>query len=508
MTSAQTAQLAGLEGPSGAGTPMATTGETGASAAAVKRPELKALAMRGAAWTVAGYGASQVLRLGSNLILTRLLAPELFGIMALANVVLQGLQMFSDIGVRPSIIRSPRGADPRFLNVAWTLQIVRGLVLWLVCWALAWPLAAFYGDPRLWALVPACGFAAVLAGCNSTSLLLANREMRFGRITLVEMAGQAISIAVMIGWALLAPSVWALVAGALAGSAARLVLSHTAVPGPLCRLRWDSASLHELLSFGRWIFASTALTFLVTQGDRLLFGKLLSMEMLGVYSIAVMLTMLPRQIIGRISGSVALPTYSAVLLREQNLCNVYERVRRPLAALAGAAAALFLATGPWLIASLYDGRYAAAGWMVQIMGVGLLFHVLESTNGSALLAAGKAQAVAAGSAAKLVGMAICMPVGWLLAGLPGALVGIVLADTVKYAVSCAAMHSLKVATWRSDLLIAALTALSASVGYLACCLMAPAGAVLAALTGGAASAALWLPLLGSRWRAVVAVRAG
>ncbi|MDY7023361.1 MAG: oligosaccharide flippase family protein, partial [Cyanobacteriota bacterium] len=82
---------------------------------------VKNQAVKSTIWTVVGYGGSQVLRLGSNLILTRLLIPELFGLMALVHTFIIGVALFSDIGIRPSIIRSNRWNDPLFLNTAWTL---------------------------------------------------------------------------------------------------------------------------------------------------------------------------------------------------------------------------------------------------------------------------------------------------------------------------------------------------------------------------------------------------
>ena len=88
---------------------------------------LRSLALRGSAWTLVGYGGALTLRLASSLVLTRLLFPEAFGVAALVGIFMQGLQMFSDIGVGPNIIRSPRGDDPDFLNTAWTLQVGRGL---------------------------------------------------------------------------------------------------------------------------------------------------------------------------------------------------------------------------------------------------------------------------------------------------------------------------------------------------------------------------------------------
>jgi O-antigen/teichoic acid export membrane protein len=88
--------------------------------------------------------AGHVLRLASNLILTRLLFEEAFGLMALVGVFLQGLQSFSDIGLRPAVIQNPKGEEPEFLATAFTIQGVRGLLLASVAALGAAPFAAFY----------------------------------------------------------------------------------------------------------------------------------------------------------------------------------------------------------------------------------------------------------------------------------------------------------------------------------------------------------------------------
>src|SRR5204863_421086 len=80
-------------------------------------------------WSATEYLAGFILRLGSNLILARLLVPEMFGLMALVNTFMMGLQMFSDVGIGPSIIQNRRGDDPAFLNTAWTIQVMRGMAL-------------------------------------------------------------------------------------------------------------------------------------------------------------------------------------------------------------------------------------------------------------------------------------------------------------------------------------------------------------------------------------------
>src|SRR5262245_15906691 len=107
---------------------------------------VRAAAVGSAVWTIVGFGTMQVLRFGFNLVLTRLIAPEVFGVMAIVNLCVQALHMFSDLGIRQCVVHHARGDDADFLNTAWTLQILRGLLLWALAAAVALPAAAFYSE--------------------------------------------------------------------------------------------------------------------------------------------------------------------------------------------------------------------------------------------------------------------------------------------------------------------------------------------------------------------------
>jgi O-antigen/teichoic acid export membrane protein len=426
---------------------------------------LKSLAIRGAAWTVAGYGASQVLRLGSNLILTRLLFPEAFGLMALVHVVLSGLQMFSDVGIGPSIIQNQRGEDPRFLNTAWTIQVFRGFALWIACSILAWPVALFYAEPQLLNLLPVAGLTAVIAGFNSPALALANRKLALGRLTVLELGTQIITLAVMIAWALAWPSVWALLAGTLLGTILKMAGSHVWLGGVRCRLDWDKEAFSALRSFGKWIFVSTVLTFLVGQGDRLAFGKLLTIGELGIYSIAVMLAAVPRQVLVTIQGKVVFPAYCRLVHEGRLTHTTFHRVRRPLAVIGAALGSLLIASGPLLIPALYDARYHSAGWMLQVLACGAIFWALESLNSSLMLARGRSDAMAAGSAVKLVGMVVLLPLGWILAGLSGAILGLVASELMRYLTSCYFVERAGLRVIGRDALLSLWVGLTAVLGW-------------------------------------------
>ena len=359
-------------------------------------PSLKALALRGSIWTIGGYGASQVLRLGSNLILTRLLFPEAFGLAALVTVFMQGLAMFSDVGIGPAIIQSKHGDDPVFLNTAWTIQVTRGFGLWLFGCLAAWPAAALYAEPRLLQLIPVAGLTALIGGFNSTAMFTANRHFDLRRLTIVNLVSQTLTSVAMVVWAWFVPSVWSLVGGGLIGAVVTAVMSHGYLPGTRCQLLWDRDAAKALFQFGRWIFISTFLTFWAMQGDRVVLGKLVALKVLAVYSIACMLRQVPAQLMRQISSNVLLPAVSRVLRAEGNNARKVKAARYAFMLVMLPACALLVASGATIVHVLYDSRYANAGELLGVLAAGVWLETVSVSYGTVLLSAGRPRMVAVG----------------------------------------------------------------------------------------------------------------
>ncbi len=463
-------------------------------------------AIRGSAWTVGGYAAGQLIRLLGNLVLTRLLFPSVFGQMALVTVFMQGLQMFSDVGTGPAIVQSRRGDDRAFLDTAWTIQCIRGTLLWLASWAIAAPLAAFFGQPLLAWLIPAAGFAAVLGGLEATSIQTLHRHTRLGRLTVMEVTSQLVAVLVSVAGAWLdrryygpnhEGAAWVFVGANLLASLVRVAWSHLALPGHRHHFRLERAALTELLGFGRWVFLSTLLTFMAGQADRLVFGKLIPLDLFGVYGIAAALAMLPTLAVLRVGASVAFPTYARLAARGE-LGPLLGRVRLPLLLGGGAIVSGLFACGPYLIHLLYDDRYVAAGWILRFLAIGAWFQIMEATSGAALLALGRVSWMAAGSAAKLACLVALIPLGFYLDGFRGALVGLVAADVVKYLVAATGMAAQRLAGRRLDAGITLLVALISAAGLAAGALVeASTPSRLAAfLAAGVASGGAWAAILG------------
>lgn len=353
---------------------------------------MRSLALRGTAITLGGTAAGQLLRLLSNLFLTRLLFPEAFGMMALVQTFTAGLQMFSDIGLRPSIIQNKRGEEPDFLNTAWTLQIIRGAVLWLFSCLLAWPMSVFYREDQILWLLPVVGLNALIQGFTTTKGIVANRNLRLGQQTVIGLASQMAGLVTMIGLALIWPSVWALAIGGLAANLLGVWANSRFMPGMHNRLRWEPEAARDLLHFGRFILISTLATFFATQGDKLFLGRTVSLADLGIYNMAFFLSVFPSMLGGMVANRILFPLY-----RERppskgrhNL----RKIRQARSLLTGglmAMYALLSLIGVPLVALLYDSRYVAAGPMLTILALARFPGVLTMGNGMLLLAEGNSR---------------------------------------------------------------------------------------------------------------------
>ncbi len=181
---------------------------------------------------------SLALRILSSVVLTRLFTPQYFGIITLVTTVLVGLSLFSHIGVHDSVIQSKRGDEPLFLQTAQTVELLRGTGIWILTVIVAWPVAWFYHEPRIAMLLPVVGFSVVISGATSPSVLHLTRHMGVGKTSILELLGQVVQFVVTLVWALIHPSLWALVGGKLASDLVRTVASYFILPG--FRLRFSS----------------------------------------------------------------------------------------------------------------------------------------------------------------------------------------------------------------------------------------------------------------------------
>ena len=337
-------------------------------------------------WVILIFGLSQLVRLGSNLIITRLLVPEMFGVMAVVNVVIFGIAMFTDLGLWAFIVRHKNPEDPHLLDVVWTLQVIRGWLMFLVVLILAATLAlgnqhlpnyfsGVYTDVHLPLLIIIAGVGSLIGGYKSMASPMMSRKLEVGKLEMMDLASQIAGITLMIIWVWLRPSIWALVASGLLSAFTGTFLSYYLFPYQH-KFVIDKSIVKEVFHFSKWIVIASVLTYLFSQSDKLFFAGKIGAAELGIYSIAFMLVATLTSITQTLAEKIIFPVFSSLAHGERSVLKQrYYQVRQYLDVPIFIVTGLLIAFGQTIINILYDARYASAGWMFQI----LIFSVIGNT---------------------------------------------------------------------------------------------------------------------------------
>lgn len=375
---------------------------------------------KASSWVLIGVIFSQLIRLGSNLFLTRFLMPEAFGLMAVAFSLIAGINMLSDIGIKTNIIQSKRGEELSFLRTAWTVQIIRGAVICVgvaILAAILWgfqqanftPDESVYADIALVPIILALALIPLLQGFLSVNFHVAERNIDQRRRVILELISSLLPVPIMAGLIMISPSVWVLVIGALCGEVFKVALSHYFFWGHENRLHLEKESVRELISFGKWIMLSSLLGFLALQGDKLLLGGLFTAEQLGWYAIAGLFIAAAEQIIRRFQSSIGFPLIAQkARVSTPEFVSAYYRFRLyfdPLVLISGG---LLFACAENIIELLYTGRYANAGWMLQILAVRIMLLVYGS-QGQAFMAQGQPKVLSILILVRVITMFVALP---------------------------------------------------------------------------------------------------
>jgi len=391
-------------------------------------------------WIIGAYGLSQLLRLGSNLVVTRLLEPELFGLMTIVYVVMHGITMFSDLGFWAFIVRHKGGTEEKVLDTVWTMQVVRGWLIFIVVLLMALAfnivnglkisLGDIYGNERLPTLLIIVGFNALVSGYKTMAPALESRELKRGRLELIELMAQICGASVMLVWAWKYPSIWALVSAGVIATIVSVTLTY-GLFSYRHKHAWNKEVVKEVFTFGKWIFIASAFTYLAQQGDRLIFANYISAAELGVYSIAFMLIGVFSSIIDQLASKIGLPVFSQIVRNNpEKLKEKYYFIRLRQDFIVFIVIGILIATAPFIIEFLYDERYYEAGWMLQILAVSLVGFVLSRLGLSCLTALGSTKIRMKIMVMKSLMIFIGLPLFWHFYGFIGAVWAVTLSAFV------------------------------------------------------------------------------
>lgn len=371
----------------------------------------------------------RALRLIRYMILARLLAPEDFGLMAIVIATSAVFEAFSDVGIKQSVIHNKRGAESEYLNMAWWLQTVRGLGLFAIVFLIAPWIGTFYGKPELTLFLRIAFVATIFHGLISPRVHALQKELRFGRWVFISQGGAALGTVFAIILAFWIRNAWALVIGFTAEAISRCFLSFILCPfWP--RFRIDRNSLNELLRYVRGMVGLSFLTIVLMQTDIFVLGKLMPIDQVGMYVLALTLARQPTSMFSRVIGSVLLPAFAEKQHEKIALCNALLRIIKPTVMFGVPLIAFAVVFAGPILSVIYTPKYAAVAIPFSILCVSALCRTQKTILGTMYLAIGKPHLHRRFVLIMLATILIAMYPAVKLLGLTGAALVLLFADVL------------------------------------------------------------------------------
>lgn len=383
------------------------------------------LARRDTNVVIGAVAFNNVVRMVGSIILTRLFAPETFGIVGIIGSVAFVFAMTSDLGFQAFVVRHPDGDRRKFLDTIWTIAVARSVILTVLLAAAARPIAGAVGKPELALVIAVSSLTFLIEGLASLSLLTAIRRRLILRLSVLEASVTVAQLILAVALALIWRSYWAIVVATLLSGLLKSTLSYVMFSGAGQRFRLDRTYAAELWRFARFVTGSSIMIMLVMQADKLVMARLMPLDAFGFYMLATNLGLAPLAFTAAYASRVLYPHYAAAW-REGGSdfrAMIYVK-RRGVSVLYMLAAGGLIGAAPLLVAVLYDERYAAAGPYLQLVALTPFFALSSNSANEALTATGRVQVTFQASAIKLAWLAVAGPVGFFAGG-PLGLVAVV-----------------------------------------------------------------------------------
>jgi PST family polysaccharide transporter len=290
--------------------------------------------------TLTAQGVKFGLTVASTVILSRLLTPHDFGLLAMVTAIMGLLRIFKDAGLSAATIQREGITHAQVSNLFWINVAVAGLMALIMC-ALAPAIAWFNHEPQLVAITLWLSITFLLSGSTVQHRALLSRQMRFKAAAVIDVGSMAVSLVVGVGMALAGCGYWSLVGMSVALEAVGLVLTWLA---SRWRPQWPrrGSGTRPLLGFGISMTASGALYAITRSADSVLVGKCYGADALGLYSRAVALLMRPMDQFMAPFCSVLLPTLSRLQSEPERYRRVFMRVYEGMALMSFALIGLLL----------------------------------------------------------------------------------------------------------------------------------------------------------------------
>lgn len=353
--------------------------------------EIKKELTKGVYYTAISKYAGIIVSLLITSILSRLLTPEDFGVMAIATVIIVFFNIFSDLGLGAAIIQNKELTEQDYSNI-YSFTIFLGLILGLLFFFLSWPISEYYNNHLF---VPICQILSInvfFATINivPNSLLLKDKKFKFiaYRIFILQSIGGVSSvIAVFLG-----AGIYALLIAPIFSSIGIFVINYIYHP-ILFHLKFSMSSLRKIYVYSLYQFLFSFINYLSRNLDKLLIGRFLGMIPLGYYEKSYRLMTLPLQNITNVITPVMHPIFSEYQNDRQQLTDYYLKIVKLLAFIGFPLSVFLFFTANEIVIVIFGEQWIDSIPIFQILSLSVGLQVVLSSTGSIYQASNSTKAL-------------------------------------------------------------------------------------------------------------------
>ncbi|MEQ1930685.1 MAG: oligosaccharide flippase family protein [Parvularculaceae bacterium] len=415
---------------------------------------------------VGSNAVTNIIRIASNLLLTRLLAPETFGAIGIIMAVQYLLVMVTDMGFNAFVIRSREGDRLHFLNVVWTVRLVRNAALSAVMFAFSGPLAAAFDKPELQPGIAATAFVLLIDGLRSTSFIVADRQRRVSFMSALELVAFIIQTIVALAAASILHNYWAIVIAIYVNSVILAAFSYVLFPYGGQKPAFDARILRDLWNFGKFVMPSSAITLVLAMSDRVVIGRSMPLDAFGLYMLAVSLTTAGRQLINNWAARLLYPWFAeAARGAPSAVADIYYPTRRKLSLLLALVLGGAVGGGELIARILFDPRYLEAGTYISLLALGPLLALSTVPAENAVVALGRVRSTLEANIVRLVWIAIAAPLGYRFGGMLGLIAAFALIELPALVYWFRRLAEARLLDWKEEGLLALAALAGAAAGY-------------------------------------------
>lgn len=333
----------------------------------------------GGVWIGLNNVVDRVLQLGVVLFMARLLDPTAFGLLGIALVAQSALMQLTQLGLDTALIQHTDDDVDTYLDTVWTVELLRGVCLGTVLFLVAPLVSAVFGEPRVTDILRVLALPPVLSGLNNPGTVYLLKDLEFDKHAVFTLSSRFVYVPVAVGFGYVLRSVWALIFAMVAASITSLVASYVIHPYRP-RPRFDRSAADELFEYGKWIFGSQWLIFLINEGDDAFVGWMLGAPALGVYQLSYRLSNAPATEITQPIQRVVFPAYATIQDNVDALRRGYLMTVRIITFLSFPASVGIVVVAPLFVDSLLGHGWAAAVVPMQVLGVYAAFRSFRSST--------------------------------------------------------------------------------------------------------------------------------